>query len=119
MDARNLFKQCFCLWLLKIKVPHPSYPSTLISIQVPNLGIHFSSERYFRIMELLSLLYKTMETCSQPTTDGVQSELAPWSSDDHATDVRMLVWKVNPQFLINLYSGLLRLSLKVMIHSFQ
>ncbi|RYR15607.1 hypothetical protein Ahy_B04g072461 [Arachis hypogaea] len=41
---------------LKIKVPHPSYPSTCISIQVPNLCIHFSPERFCRIMELLSIL---------------------------------------------------------------
>ncbi|XP_020230234.1 uncharacterized protein LOC109811015 [Cajanus cajan] len=92
----------------KIKVPHPSYPSTLVSIQVPNLGIHFSSERYFRIMELLSLLYKTIETCSQPTTDSFQLKLAPWSPDDLATDGRILVWKGlgnsvatwNPCFLV-------------------
>ncbi|RYQ84331.1 hypothetical protein Ahy_B10g103520 [Arachis hypogaea] len=41
---------------LKIKVPHPSYPSTCISIQVLNLCIHFSPERFCRIMELLSIL---------------------------------------------------------------
>ncbi|XLR30782.1 hypothetical protein S83_058682, partial [Arachis hypogaea] len=40
----------------QIKVPHPSYPSTCISIQVPNLCIHFSPERFCRIMELLSIL---------------------------------------------------------------
>ncbi|CAJ1940747.1 unnamed protein product [Sphenostylis stenocarpa] len=77
----------------QIKVPHPSYPSTLISIQVPNLGIHFSSERNFRIMELLSLLYETMGTCSQPTTDSLQSKPVPWSPSDLATEGRILVWK--------------------------
>ncbi|XP_025633027.1 uncharacterized protein [Arachis hypogaea] len=40
----------------QIKVPHPSYPSTCISIQVPNLCIHFSPERFCRIMEMLSIL---------------------------------------------------------------
>lgn len=97
-----------CLWLFKIKVPHPSYPSTLISIQVPNLGIHFSSERYFRIMELLSLLYETMENCSQPTTDNFQSKVVPWSPVDLATDGRILIWKVIPQLLLDLHTGHLR-----------
>lgn len=96
---------CFCLWLLKIKVPHPNYPSTLISIQVPNLWIHFSPERYFRIMELLNILYEAMETCSQPTADSCQSKLAPWSPADLATDGRILVWKVFPKFFLNLLSS--------------
>jgi len=86
-------------------VPHPSYPSTLISIQVPNLGIHFSPERNFRIMELLSLFNKTMETCNQPTTDSFQSKPVPWSSSDLTTDCRILVWKVTRQFLLNLLIG--------------
>ncbi|KAK7348007.1 hypothetical protein VNO80_22555 [Phaseolus coccineus] len=77
----------------QIKVPHPSYPSTLISIQVPNLGIHFSSERNFRIMELLSLLYKAMETCNQATTDSSESKPLPWNPSDLTTDGRILVWK--------------------------
>ncbi|XP_059444630.1 uncharacterized protein LOC132176414 [Corylus avellana] len=77
----------------QIKVPHPSYPSTCISIQVPNLGIHFSPARYGRLMELLNILYGTMETCGQPTVDNFQAELAPWSPTDLATDARILVWK--------------------------
>ena len=81
-------------FLLKIKVPHPSYPSTCISIQVPNLGIHFSPARYGRLMELLNILYGTMETCGQPTVENFQAELAPWSPTDLGTDARILVWKV-------------------------
>ncbi|XP_062178337.1 uncharacterized protein LOC133883124 isoform X2 [Alnus glutinosa] len=77
----------------QIKVRHPSYPSTCISIQVPNLGIHFSPARYGRLMELLNILYGTMETCGQPTVDNFQAELAPWSPTDLATDARILVWK--------------------------
>ncbi|XLU57604.1 hypothetical protein S245_052252, partial [Arachis hypogaea] len=76
----------------QIKVPHPSYPSTCISIQVPNLCIHFSPERFCRIMELLSILRKTMETCNQPTPDSLHSKLAPWSRD-LVVDGRILVWK--------------------------
>lgn len=93
-NVYSLIDRCGMAVLVnQIKVPHPSYPSTLISIQVPNLGIHFSSERYFRIMELLGILYKTMETCSQPTADNFQSTLAAWSPVDLATDGRILVWK--------------------------
>ncbi|KAK7363427.1 hypothetical protein VNO77_05570 [Canavalia gladiata] len=93
-NVYSLIERCGMAVLVnQIKVPHPSYPSTLISIQVPNLGIHFSSERYSRIMELLSILYKAMETCSQPTTDSFQSKLTPWSPADLAADGRILVWK--------------------------
>lgn len=85
---------CIVHCLLKIKVPHPSYPSTHISIQVPNLGIHFSPERYCRLMELLNILSGAMETCSQPIGDNFQAELTPWSPIDLAIDARILVWKV-------------------------
>ncbi|KAG8658937.1 uncharacterized protein LOC110610326 isoform X2 [Manihot esculenta] len=77
----------------QIKVPHPSYPSTRVSVQVPNLGIHLSPARYYRIMELLSMLYDTMENCGQSTVDNFQAQFAPWSSADIATDARILVWK--------------------------
>lgn len=77
----------------QIKVPHPIYPSTRISIQVPNLGIHFSPARYGRVMELLNILYGAMESCGHPTVDDFQAELAPWSPTDLATDARILVWK--------------------------
>ncbi|KAK7264763.1 hypothetical protein RJT34_32373 [Clitoria ternatea] len=93
-NVYSLIDRCGMAVLVnQIKVPHPSYPSTLVSIQVPNLGIHFSSERYFRIMELLNILYGTMETCSQPTNESFDSKLAPWSPADLATDARILVWK--------------------------
>ncbi|KAI5415494.1 hypothetical protein KIW84_040789 [Lathyrus oleraceus] len=93
-NVYSLIDRCGMAVLVnQIKVPHPSFPSTLISIQVPNLGIHFSSERYFRIMELLNILYKTMDNCSQPTSDSFQSKLTPWSSVDLATHGRILVWK--------------------------
>jgi len=45
-------------------------------------------------MELLNILYGTMETCGQPTVDNFQAELAPWSPTDLATDARILDWKV-------------------------
>lgn len=90
----------FCLLLMKIKVPHPSCPSTRISIQVPILGIHFSPARYCRLMGLLKILYGTMETGSHPTVDNFQAEFAPWSPADLATDARILVWKVYFQFQV-------------------
>ncbi|KAM7278379.1 hypothetical protein ACFE04_005513 [Oxalis oulophora] len=77
----------------QIKVPHPSYPSTRISVQVPNLGIHFSPARYCRLMELLSILLTTIETCAQPTVDNFQDDLAPWNPVDLSLNARILVWK--------------------------
>ncbi|XP_062108869.1 uncharacterized protein LOC133819601 isoform X1 [Humulus lupulus] len=77
----------------QIKVPHPSYPSTRISVQVPNLGVHFSPSRYRRLMELLDILYGTMDTCSQPAGNDFQSEVTSWSSADLASDAKILVWK--------------------------
>ncbi|XP_048235070.1 uncharacterized protein LOC8261314 isoform X2 [Ricinus communis] len=77
----------------QIKVPHPSYPSTRISVQVPNLGIHFSPERYYRLMELLNMLNDTMENYGQSAVDNLQTQFAPWSSADIATEARILVWK--------------------------
>ncbi|KAJ0034329.1 hypothetical protein Pint_24264 [Pistacia integerrima] len=76
----------------QIKVPHPSYPSTRVSVQVPNLGVHFSPERYLRLMELLNILQGRMETCGQPSVDNFQAELAPWSPADLASDASILVW---------------------------
>lgn len=81
------------IFVVKIKAPHPSYPSTRISVQVPNLGIHFSPARYSRLMELLNILYGTVESV-QPTADNFDSELAPWHSADLAAIARILVWKV-------------------------
>lgn len=84
------------LWLkkLQIKVPHPSFPSMRVSIQVPNLGMHFSPSRFQRLMKLLNILYGTLETVSQPAVDNFQAERAPWSPADLCTDARILVWKV-------------------------
>ncbi|PON64877.1 Phosphatidylinositol-4, 5-bisphosphate phosphodiesterase gamma [Parasponia andersonii] len=77
----------------QIKVPHPSYPSTRISVQVPNLGVHFSPSRYRRLMQLLDILYGTMDTCNQPAGKDFQAELTSWSSADLASDAKILVWK--------------------------
>lgn len=80
--------------LIKIKLPHPSYPSTRVSIQVPNLGVHFSPARYQRLMELVNIFYGTMETCGQPSVDNLRAELAPWNPADLAIDAKILVWGV-------------------------
>ncbi|XP_065863891.1 uncharacterized protein [Euphorbia lathyris] len=92
----------------QIKVPHPSYPSTRISVQVPNLGIHLSPTRYSKLMELLNMLYETMDNCSQSAVDNFQTQFAPWSSAEMTTEARILVWKGignsvatwNPCFLV-------------------
>ncbi|KAF9594340.1 hypothetical protein IFM89_030469 [Coptis chinensis] len=77
----------------KIKVPHPSYPSTRISIQVPNLGVHFSPARYSRLVELLNKFYRTVENGDVTASENFHSGLALWSPADLATEARILVWR--------------------------
>ncbi|KAJ4956285.1 hypothetical protein NE237_013068 [Protea cynaroides] len=77
----------------QIKIPHPSYPSTRVSIQVPNLGIHFSPARYCRILELLNIINSTVENSGQNTIENFQIGQAPWSPADLATEARILVWR--------------------------
>ncbi|KAK7291737.1 hypothetical protein RIF29_07114 [Crotalaria pallida] len=93
-NVYSLIDRCGMAVLVnQIKIPHPSYPSTRISVQVPNLSIHFSSERYFRIMDLLDILYKTMDSYSISTGDSFEAKITPWSPSDLAADGRILVWK--------------------------
>lgn len=77
----------------QIKVPHPRYPSTRVSIQVPSLGIHFSPARYCKLMELLDILYCATGTSDQPDLEIAQTEFFPWNPPDLATEARILVWK--------------------------
>ncbi|XP_057959044.1 uncharacterized protein LOC131151699 [Malania oleifera] len=77
----------------QIKVPHPCYPSTRVSVQVPNLGIHFSPSRYYRIMELLNIVYGTMGSSDQSGVESFQPHLAPWRPADLATEAKILVWR--------------------------
>ncbi|KAH0468342.1 hypothetical protein IEQ34_003375 [Dendrobium chrysotoxum] len=83
-----------------IKIPHPRYPSTRISVQVPNLGIHFSPERYSRILRLLNIFYGPTENINEISSGHLQTGAAPWLPADLATDARILVWKVYP-YLVN------------------
>ncbi|KAJ8767440.1 hypothetical protein K2173_017484 [Erythroxylum novogranatense] len=94
-DYCSLIDRCgMAVVVDQIKVPHPSYPSTRISIQVPNLGIHFSPLRYNRLAELLNILYSTMESCSQPAVNNFETHSGDlWRSIDIATNARILVWK--------------------------
>ena len=84
----------YFVMLMKIKAPHPSHPSTRVSIQMPSLGIHFSPAKYCWLMELVNIFYGTMETSEQLVTDSLQTEFAPWNPPDLATDTRILVWRV-------------------------
>lgn len=52
-------------------------------------------------MELLNILYGTMETYGQPTADSLQAELAPWNPADLAIDAKILVWGVRPYLEAN------------------
>ncbi|KAI3834068.1 hypothetical protein MKX03_035864 [Papaver bracteatum] len=77
----------------QIKIPHPSFPSTRVSFQVPNLGIHFSPARYGRILELLDIFYGTVDNLDQVANEISQSGVAPWSPADLSTEARILVWR--------------------------
>ncbi|XP_038986983.1 uncharacterized protein LOC103722332 isoform X2 [Phoenix dactylifera] len=77
----------------QIKMPHPRYPSTRVSVQVPNLGIHFSPERYSRIRRLLDTFYGSMESSGQNSDGCPQTGPVPWHPADLATDARILVWR--------------------------
>ncbi|CAI9119065.1 OLC1v1020728C1 [Oldenlandia corymbosa var. corymbosa] len=77
----------------QIKAPHPSHPSTRVSIQMPTLGLHFSPSRYCKLMELSNLLNGTMQTSEQLAVGNSRSTLAPWNPPDLATEARILVWK--------------------------
>lgn len=45
-------------------------------------------------MELLNIVYGTVEARGQSAVDYFQAELAPWSPADIANDARILFWKV-------------------------
>ncbi|KAM1609645.1 hypothetical protein ACFXTN_020154 [Malus domestica] len=90
-NCYSLIDRCGMAVLVdRIKVPHPSYPSMRISIQVPNLGIHFSPSRFQRLMKLLNIF--TLETCSQPALDDFQAG-TPWSPADLSAEARILAWR--------------------------
>ncbi|KAB2604886.1 hypothetical protein D8674_042145 [Pyrus ussuriensis x Pyrus communis] len=94
-NCYSLIDRCGMAVLVdQIIVPHPSYPSMRISIQVPNLGIHFSPSRFQRLMKLLYIFNGTLETCnaSQPALDDFQAE-TPWSLSDLSTEARILAWR--------------------------
>ncbi|KAK1307197.1 hypothetical protein QJS10_CPA10g01575 [Acorus calamus] len=88
----------------QIKIPHPSYPSTRISVQVPNLGMHFSPARYGRLMDLLNILYGSKENSDQNSDGYLQTGLVPWYPADLASDARILVWR-KPHKLISDVAG--------------
>uniref|UniRef100_A0ACD5YZI2 Uncharacterized protein n=1 Tax=Avena sativa TaxID=4498 RepID=A0ACD5YZI2_AVESA len=77
----------------QIKVPHPSYPSTRVSFQVPNLDIHFSPKRYCKIVELLGVLYLLKGNNNEESNSYENGNLAPWYPADLAGDARTLVWR--------------------------
>ncbi|WVZ75446.1 hypothetical protein U9M48_023496 [Paspalum notatum var. saurae] len=77
----------------QIKVPHPNYPSTRVSFQVPNLDIHFSPKRYCKIVELLGVLYHLKGSNNEDSNSHVSGSLAPWYPADLAADARTLVWR--------------------------
>ena len=91
---------------LKIKVPHPSHPSTRVSVQVPTLGIHFSPARYCRLMDLVNIICGTKQNDTQPVAQPVvessQQIFVPWNPPDLANEARVVVWKVYALYSLSL-----------------
>ncbi|XP_052204938.1 uncharacterized protein LOC127809843 isoform X2 [Diospyros lotus] len=93
-NACSLIDRCGMAVIVdQIKVPHPRYPSTRISVQVPSLGVHFSPARYCRLMELFNLLCGAAQSSAVSDFENVQAEFVPWYPPDLATEARILVWK--------------------------
>ncbi|GKV06822.1 hypothetical protein SLEP1_g18658 [Rubroshorea leprosula] len=94
VDFYSVIDRCgMAVIVEQIKVPHPSYPSTRVSFQVPNLGIHLSPSRYCRLMELLNIFNGSKDHSNQPGIDNSHPDNAPWTSADLTADARILVWK--------------------------
>ncbi|XP_068666865.1 uncharacterized protein [Aristolochia californica] len=77
----------------QIKIPHPRYPSTRVSVQVPSLGIHFSPQRYSRLMDLLNILYSTVESSNDSSIEYLYTSVLSQHPADLATNARILVWR--------------------------
>ncbi|KAK9670363.1 hypothetical protein RND81_13G196500 [Saponaria officinalis] len=93
-DICSLVDRCGVAVIIdQIKAPHPNFPSTRISVQVPNLGVHISPARYSKVMELLSMFYNTIQSSVQPMDEVSAPEHAPWKLADMAAEARFLVWK--------------------------
>ena len=90
---RKVLTNYFCGGM-KIKVPHPNYPSTRVSFQVPNLDIHFSPKRYSKIVELLGVLNHLKGGNNEVSDSHKSGSLPPWYPADLAADARTLVWRV-------------------------
>ncbi|KAH9312824.1 hypothetical protein KI387_027859, partial [Taxus chinensis] len=76
----------------QIKLQHPSYPSTRISIQVPNLGLHFSPARYSRVMNLLAMLEEKGGRNDGVGGTNYRMGLTSLHPADLAGDARVLFW---------------------------
>ncbi|KAG9446693.1 hypothetical protein H6P81_012821 [Aristolochia fimbriata] len=77
----------------QIKIPHPRFPSTRVSVQVPSVGIHFSPQRYSRLMDLLNILYSTTEGVQDSSIEYLHTSVWSQHPADLATNARILVWR--------------------------
>ncbi|CAA6659805.1 unnamed protein product [Spirodela intermedia] len=76
-----------------IKIAHPRYPSTRVSMQVPSLDIHFSPARYCRLIDLLDMFNGSWGTNDLITNGHSDSSSVPWYPADLITNARVLVWR--------------------------
>lgn len=81
-------------FFLKIKIAHPRYPSTRVSMQVPRLDIHFSPARYCRLIDLLDMFNGSWGSNDLITDGRSDSSSVPWYPADLLTNARVLVWRV-------------------------
>jgi len=74
----------------QIKLQHPKYPATRVSIQVPNLGLHISPSRYSRIMNLLAISDERDARKDGLAGANLRMGLTSWYPADLAGDARVL-----------------------------
>eukprot|EP01018_Ginkgo_biloba_P025446 Gb_15429 [translate_table: standard] len=76
----------------QIKLQHPKYPSTRVSIQVPKLGLHFSPARYSKLMDLLATFDERSARKNGLGGTNYRMALTSWYPADLAGDARVLSW---------------------------
>eukprot|EP01018_Ginkgo_biloba_P007485 Gb_23775 [translate_table: standard] len=72
--------------LQQIRVPHPTYPSTMLSVRLPSLGFHFSPARYHRLMQVAKI-FQVGEN------DKFSDSIRPWDPADFDGYLSVLAWK--------------------------
>ncbi|MCO5593425.1 hypothetical protein L7F22_047439 [Adiantum nelumboides] len=77
----------------KLRIPHPAYPLTHIALQVPHLGLHFSSGRYQSLLQLLESFNVSSELNDKMDSSDTTETRVSWYPADCEGSMMVLVWK--------------------------